>query len=300
MPEDSLKEFLNEKGYEGVFYTLNWPRTKFTEGVVRRLFGSRFDTIIDLALIFDQKIANENVNSACHWVSGIVGQPVAVRGVERIPREGPVLVASNHSGLFDSMMITSLLPRRDLKIIAGGVHYFAELPNARKYLLYLDKNTDTRVSALRAAIRHLKDGGCVLIFPTGETDPDPDFVQGARERLAEWSDSLGVMLRRVPETSLVTTAASGILNPRYMKHLLVRLQPVARYRQRVAELLQIFAQFRKPGIPPMSRPRVTFGDPISGAELLAQSGKSGMMENIRQLAAQTLEEHLANFQQAQS
>lgn len=178
MPEDSLREFLYEKGYEGVFYTLNWPRTKITEWLAKRMFGSRIDTIIDLALTFDRKIADENVNAACHWVSEIVGEPITARGVEGIPREGPVLLASNHPGLFDSMMIAALLPRRDLKIIAGGVHYFAKFPHARKFLLYLDKETDTRVSALRAAIRHLRDGGCVLIFPTGETDPDPDFVPG--------------------------------------------------------------------------------------------------------------------------
>lgn len=295
MPEDPLWSFLYQKGYEGIFYTLNWPRNPFTEWLVRGLFGKRVDTIIDLAITFDHMIGSENVNAACRWLTGIVGQEISVRGREGIPTEGPVLLASNHPGLFDSMVITSMLPRQDLKIVAGGVHYFAELPNAKNYLLYLDASTNTRVAVVRAAIRHLQQGGCVLIFPTGETDPDPDSVPGARQRLAEWSDSLGVMLRRVPETTLVSTTVSGILNPRYMRHLIVKIQPIPRYRQRVAELLQIFAQFRKPGIPPMSCPRVTFGTPVRGTELISDGGKSEMMAQIRAQALKTLEAHQLSF-----
>ncbi|MEJ2759398.1 MAG: 1-acyl-sn-glycerol-3-phosphate acyltransferase [Anaerolineales bacterium] len=292
MPEDPLKDFLRNKGYEGIFYTLNWPRTALTERLVNRLFGGIVETLLDLGVTFDHKIGEESVNAACQWVVDQCGTPIDVHGVDLIPNEGPVLIASNHPGLFDSMVIISMLQRQDLKIVAGGVHYFAELPNARQYLLYLDAETSTRVLALRGAIRHLEAGGCVLIFPTGETDPDPDAVPGARERLAEWSDSVALMLRRVPECKLVPTAVSGILNPRYMKHLITRIQPNPRYRPRVAELMQIFAQFRKPGLPPLSKPRVTFGQAITGGELLTRGGKSDLMRHVRMLAENILEEHL--------
>lgn len=295
MPEDPLKTFLHQKGYEGIFYTLNWPRTSLTEWLVTRLFGGIVDNMLDLAVAFDRIIGAESVNAACKWVADKCGTPIVAQGAGHIPSDGPVLIVSNHPGLFDSMVIASLLPRQDLKIVAGGVHYFAELPNARQYLLYLDAETSTRVMALRGAIRHLEAGGCVLIFPTGETDPDPDSVPGAFERLAEWSDSVALMLRRVPESILVPTAVSGILDPRFMKHPITRIQPNPRFRMRVAELMQIFAQFRKPDLPPLSRPRITFGEPITGTNLLAQGGKPHLMKHVRALAKNTLENHLLSY-----
>lgn len=286
-----MKAHLRTVALSGIFYTLNWRQTPFTEGIVNRLFGKFLENALDLAATFDRKIGQEGINTACGWLAGLCGAPARSNGVMDIPQQGPVLLVSNHPGYFDSMVIAAKLPRQDLKVIAGGVHYFEEFPNASQYLLYITDETNRKVAVLRSAIKHLKAGGCVLIFPTGRTDPDPDALPGALERLDEWSDSVALMMRQVPETKLVPTVVSGILNPRFLRHLIVRIQPTTRYRARVAELLQMVSQFRKPNRPPLAAPRVTFGRPITGNEMLAYGGKPEMMRNIRVQAVKTLTEH---------
>jgi len=46
---------------------------------------------------------------------------VKVTGVERIPQHGPLLVASNHPGAYDSVAILANLPRPDLKVVVSDV-----------------------------------------------------------------------------------------------------------------------------------------------------------------------------------
>ncbi len=81
------------------------------------------------------------------------------------------------------------------------------------------KDDDTlRANAVRRSIQHLKDGGAVLIFPSGQIDPDPAVLPGAREALEKWSKSIAIMLRRVPETRLVSAITSGVLHEKFTRY----------------------------------------------------------------------------------
>ena len=92
---------------------------------------------------------------------------------QRLPSTGPLLVAANHpyGGIDGLAAIAALLGRRpDLKVIA--TQSLAGLEPLRSVLIPVDNfgHSATRganVVALRQALRHVKSGGALLLFPAG-------------------------------------------------------------------------------------------------------------------------------------
>ncbi|MDQ6941667.1 MAG: 1-acyl-sn-glycerol-3-phosphate acyltransferase [Candidatus Eremiobacteraeota bacterium] len=91
-----------------------------------------------------------------------------VIGAEKIPRNGGVIVAANHISNFDPPILGTALPR--------PVSYMAKkelfaMPVLKTILPWLYAFPVDRASggtaALRAALRMLKEGRCVGIFPEG-------------------------------------------------------------------------------------------------------------------------------------
>ena len=212
---------------------------------------------------------------------------------EAIPAQGPLLVASNHPGATDSVTIMACLPRKDLKIVISDVPFTRALPAGQDHLIYASPEVDGRVHAVREMVRHLQEGGSLLIFPGGVLDPDPVLLPGAWERLGAWSRSIVLALRRAPETRLVCAIASGVLAPRFLSHPLTRLAPKGWQRFKLAEVLQILRQLgsgKRFGI----RPRVTFGGPRTLAELRQSYGQDDDLGAIVSYARDVLAEHLAH------
>ena len=92
---------------------------------------------------------------------------------QRLPATGPLLVAANHpyGGIDGLAAIAALLERRpDLKVIA--TQSLAGLEPLRGVLIPVDNfghsaSRGTNVVALRQALRHVKAGGSLLLFPAG-------------------------------------------------------------------------------------------------------------------------------------
>lgn len=290
--EADLRAHLHNVGIQGALFVLNLPDNRFFRGMISRLFGRLFENVIQTAVEFDRRVGEDGVAAGCGYVAELCGTPPEAVGLEHIPPEGPLLLASNHPGFFDSMAILSQLPRNDVQVVVGGVPYFNELPHVRQYVLYTDHSTEQSVRVLRACVRHLRRGGCVLIFPTGLADPDPDCMAGARERILEWSESLGVMMRQAPETRLLTVTISGILAPRFLRHPVVRLQSKPRLRQRAAEFFQMVQQFRRAETPPLAQPRISFREPLRLPELETAAGGKEIMPEIVAAAQAGLDAHM--------
>ena len=161
-------------------------------------------------------------------------------GNEQIPQEGPLLIAANHPGTFDSLAIASIIPRQDLKIIVGLNPFFYHLPNARNSFIYSTKDSGGRMETIRSAIRHLNSGGAILNFPSGHLDPDPlHFPAAARAALSRWSASSVIFLRKVPEASFIAAINSGFVDPVYLRNPITRIRSTVETRQRLAEVIQI-------------------------------------------------------------
>lgn len=239
---------------------------------------------------FDRRVAAEGlVATASHYLPRFV-EGVEAHGLEQIPSEGPLLVVSNHPGTFDGFAILSNLPRDDLKIIASGVPFTQKIPATRRYLIYSTSATEVRMNAVRQAIRHLAGGGMLLIFPSGRVDPDPALLSGAREALRLWSHSISFLPRKIPQTRVLVTIASGVLAPQVLNHPLTKLRKPGWERQRLAEYVQIMGQliFRRTyGL----TPRITFGNPIQFEGTSISDDQEAMMEQILEEAERLLVFH---------
>ncbi|MDX8348721.1 lysophospholipid acyltransferase family protein [Cognatiyoonia sp. IB215446] len=94
--------------------------------------------------------------------------------LESIPREGPLIVVSNHPyGILDGLMMGRILSERrdgDFRVLAHRI--FRRAPDLEKVILPISfdetkeaarQNLETRAEA----VRYLKEGGAIGIFPGG-------------------------------------------------------------------------------------------------------------------------------------
>jgi hypothetical protein len=218
-----------------------------------------------------------------------LGLDPVVWGAERIPREGSLVVASNHPGAYDSLALMAAIARKDLKLVISDVGFTRVFPAASKRFIFAPNTIPGRSRALRDALRHLAGGGSLLIYPHIEVEPDPETMPGAREALGEWSRALEIMLCRVPATRLQLAIVSGILLPRFIGSPLVRLRKTEARRQKLAEFLQVSWHMV---FPKRVRPRlhVSFAPPV-GREALP-SGR--LMPAIVEMARRLLDTHMAS------
>jgi len=103
-----------------------------------------------------------------------VGYKVSHDDLQNIPRQGPLLIVSNHPfGVVEGLVLARILfeLRPDVKILAN--HLLARIPEMRPLLIELDpfggKGSATRnMAGLRASLGWLKQGGALIAFPAGE------------------------------------------------------------------------------------------------------------------------------------
>jgi hypothetical protein len=165
------------------------------------------------------------------------------RGESQLPTCGSLLIAANHPGTFDGMAIASAIPRDDLKMVAAANPFFRGLPHTRKSFIYSTREPHVRMATLRTALRHLHNGGSLLIFPSGRLDPDPYyFPEAAQKTLAGWSTSLEFILHKAPQTKLFLAINSGFVAPEYINNRFVQYLHQEQARQKLAEFLQVIHQ----------------------------------------------------------
>jgi hypothetical protein len=144
------------------------------------------------------------------------------------------------------------------------------------------------MKALRASIAHLASGGALLLYAHVEVEPDPETSPGAGEAFQDWSRSIEIILRGVPETRLQVSIASGILMPRFLNSPLVRIRRNAPQRQKLAEFLQVSWQMV---FPRSVQPKIhlSFSAPVEAREL----PRDRLMPAVVAMAERLLEDHLA-------
>jgi len=261
-------------------------------GLARRLLGPLFGLpagrFAGIIVRSDDEIRSSGLPGGARSVLADFGFEPIVWGAERIPKDGPLLVASNHPGAYDSLAIMASVPRTDLKVVISDVGFTRAFAAAGEHFIYAPNTTAGRTRALRASIRHLAGGGALLIYPHTEVEPDPETSPGAREALGDWSRSIEIMLRRVPRTRLQLAIASGILLPRFIESPLVKVRRGPAQRQKLAEFLQVSWQMV---FPKRVRPRIhlSFAAPVPGHDLPA----GRLMPAVVEMAGRLLETHLA-------
>jgi 1-acyl-sn-glycerol-3-phosphate acyltransferase len=93
---------------------------------------------------------------------------LSVVGADRVPREGKLLLASNHLSVLDPALIGSVMPRQ-LDYLAKTELF--QIPGFGALIRRLNAHpvdrTGSDSAALRLALRLLGDGRAVLVFPEG-------------------------------------------------------------------------------------------------------------------------------------
>lgn len=243
-----------------------------------------------IATSFDSMVQRSGLPEAARWVLPNFINSLHVRGLEAIPPEGPLLVATNHPGAADTLCHAASVQRKDLRIISSDIPFLRGLPAVARHLIPVSGDPFVRMGALRTGLRHLQDGGALLLFSTGRIDPDLAVHPGAlaQAELENWSGSLEIFLQRVPGVQVVLGITSGVVARSCWRNPLKYLKQTPLDRRRIAEFLQVMLQMGW-GWKFDLQARVSYARQ-HGLESLAEGR---LLEEIKERARALLEEHQA-------
>lgn len=191
-----------------------------------------------------------------------------------IPAEGPLIVVANHPyGVLDGIAvgyITSQV-RRDFKLLAHATLGRAE--PLRPYLIPIEfegasSAVRTNVVAKRAALRHLAEGGAIVIFPAGRVSTAPRVFGRAVD--APWKLFAGKLIA-ASEATVVPMFFEG------QNGLLFHL--VSLFSEALREALLMREVARRVGADVTAH----IGSPIPFAELLPWSDRQSLIDHLREL-----------------
>jgi hypothetical protein len=221
-----------------------------------------------LAAEFDRRVAMEGLTAAMRWLLPMFVDETRVYGLENLPASGPLVIASNHPGSYDGIVIGAHLGRDDLRVPVSDVPALRHLRATAPHLIYthLGDDSHARISAARESVRHLRSGGALLVYAAGKVEPDPAVLPGAREALQYWSGSLGWFLRQVPDAVLVITIVSNVLARSCLRNPVTLLRRQQRRKQFLAETVQVGQQVLL-GRRFRLTPEVRFGIPLRAVDL---------------------------------
>jgi hypothetical protein len=266
------------------------------DGLIARIFfpivRGPIHRFAKLAVGFDQRVQGQGFQRASQWILPNFINMMDVSGEDGVPTTGPLLVVSNHPGAYDALVIAANLPRDDIKIVVNiPLDFINEIPTTLRHFLYAPLDPFIRLRVVREAIKHLRSGGALLLFASGGMDPDPASMPGARDAIDDWSRSVEIFIKKVPETRLLITMISGIIAPKYVKHVFTHFRKSRKDKQRISEFVQILYQMVKPGRL-LQSPKLTFNEPLTTAPLIASGSSTEIMDSLKIIALHLLEFHI--------
>ena len=127
-----------------------------------------------------------------------------ISGREFIPRTGPVLYLSNHQSFLDPMLSAAVARDRPFRPFARETLFRGPLGWLLSSLGGMPvSGTGSDKSVMRAALKELSEGRCVLIYPEGSRTPD-----GA---LHPFKSGIGLLLRR-SDATIIPVGMDGSFN----------------------------------------------------------------------------------------
>jgi 1-acyl-sn-glycerol-3-phosphate acyltransferase len=103
------------------------------------------------------------------------------KGLENIPGDGPVILASNHVSFIDSMFIPLVIKRK--VVFLGKADYFTSAKTAWFFraagvIPIRREGGSASEAAIQAGVRELRGGHVVGIYPEGTRSPDGRLYRG--------------------------------------------------------------------------------------------------------------------------
>ena len=129
-----------------------------------------------------------------------------VRGLEAMPLEGPILLAGNHDSYWDPVAIgIAGLPRRQIRALAKSTLWkikpLGPILNGMGQIPIRRGAGD--VAAMDEAIKQLRAGACIGVFPEGTT---------SRGRELRARSGFGRLALEVPEAEIVCVTVKGTVD----------------------------------------------------------------------------------------
>lgn len=156
-----------------------------------------------------------------------------------LPADRPLVVVANHPfGVLDGLIICKLLHsvRNDFRLLVNAV--LVRAPEIQQYFLPVDFdqtrealkiNLDTR----KRALQHLRDNGCVIIFPAGGISTSPKVIDRAVDD--EWK----------PFTAKMILESNAVVLPVFFEGQNSRLFQLASHLSQSMRLALIFREVKR-------------------------------------------------------
>ena len=262
--------------------------SRLAQWLVRSIFGWPARRMAGLLVQVDQDIARYGLRAAAeNLLYGLV-QDFKVNCQQSIPKDGPLLIVSNHPGAYDILILIANLFRDDLKIISSDIAIIRHLPSVATHFITITHDPYRRMASFRTALRHLRDGKALLIFPRGEVETDPALSPVPVDGIDRWSFSLDLLLRQIPQACSVVAIVSGVFSSRWFNHPILRLWKKPEQRQKIAEIIQVAEQLvlsKKS----LLAPQVSFSPPLMFSDAGEKAAPPGWwMDTLTQTARDQL------------
>lgn len=125
---------------------------------------------------------------------------LGVKGIENIPTTGGLIVAANHLSYLDPPVLGSVLPRRATFIARRGLFNIPLLGCFISHHAFPIDREKTHPSTIKEALRRLKEGEVLVIFPEGQ--------RSETGRLLEGKPGIG-MIAKLAKASIIPTLIIG-------------------------------------------------------------------------------------------
>ncbi|HSA96959.1 MAG TPA: hypothetical protein VLJ16_12975, partial [Acidobacteriota bacterium] len=164
-PEERIVATYRDTVVEEIVRALGLPPS----GAAPRLLGPLFrwpaNRFARLMAAADGRAASEGLPGAARRVLEDLRLEPVIRGSGRIPKDGPLIIASNHPGAYDSLAIMAAVPRTDLKVLISDAGLTRAFPVCGGFFIFTAFTAAGGSRALRESIHHLEAGGSLLIYP---------------------------------------------------------------------------------------------------------------------------------------
>lgn len=290
----ALTDVLTENLVIELTKALALPQTEMVRKMIASLTRKPIRRFTQLASELDCVVEKDGIAGGARWLLPRFVKGHSAQGIENIPPTGPLVIASNHPAYIDSVVISAYVSRRDYKVIIGEIPFFKNLPNIHRNSIFAPDPGDTmgRMQVIREVIRHLKNGGAILIFPRGGIEADPAWMPHPESEFDQWSRSLEIFLKQVPHTQVLVTMVSGVISKAAMHHPITWFRKARPDRQRLAFMYQMIRQMIAGREIFGLTPCVTFGDLISTENTL---NRDHMLQTITQSAYNVLKIHMTSL-----
>lgn len=273
-----------------ILAALGLARNSCWAPLIKKAFNKPIDRFSTIAAIFDDEVARGGLHRGAQRIVPSFPVEINSRGNDCITASGPAIFLSNHPGAYDSLALTSQIPRNDLMLLVSDIPFLRVLENAAKHFIFVDFTASGGMQVLQQCVRNLQMGRTILFFPHREVEPDAEFMDGASEAIDGWSSSIEILLRKVPQSKVFLAITSGVFIPRFVHHPLtwLRCQPPA--RQKLAEFLQLLHQLSG-NMMQKAHVHISFAEFMTADTSPAKS----MMSDLRNQARALLWDHLHAF-----